>query len=39
MVGEEVAAARALRHLADQVLAAAADDIEAVEHHPVELHV
>ena len=38
MVGEEVAAARALRHLASQLLQAAAQDIEDVEHHPVRLH-
>lgn len=36
-VGDEIAAARALRALADALLSTAAEDIEAVEHHPVHL--
>jgi hypothetical protein len=36
-IGDEVAAARALRHLADRLFGAAADDIEAIEGHEVHL--
>lgn len=36
-IGEEVAVARALRDLADKVLATASDDISAIEHHEVHL--
>jgi hypothetical protein len=36
-IGDEVAAARALHALADALLTAAADDISAIEHRPVEL--
>lgn len=36
-IGDEVAAARALRRLADRLLGAASDDIAAVEGHPVSL--
>jgi hypothetical protein len=36
-IGDEVAAARALRHLADRLLGVAADDIEAIEGHDVHL--
>jgi hypothetical protein len=36
-IGDEVAAARALRRLADRLLGTAADDIAAVEGHPVSL--
>jgi len=36
-IGDEVAVARALRHLADGLLEAAAEDIAAVEGHPVSL--
>ena len=36
-VGDEVAAARALRHLADRLLGTASDDLAAVEGHPVTL--
>jgi hypothetical protein len=34
-IGDELAAARALRDLADQLLEATSGDIAAVEHHPV----
>jgi hypothetical protein len=37
-VGDEVAAARALRRLADRLLGVASDDIEAIESHEVHLH-
>jgi Rv2632c-like/Domain of unknown function (DUF1918) len=37
-IGDEVAAARALRRLADRLLGAASDDIEAIEGHEVHLH-
>lgn len=36
-IGEEVAVARALRHLADRLLATASDDISDIEHHEVHL--
>jgi hypothetical protein len=36
-IGDEVAVARALRHLADSLLGTAAADLEAVEGRPVEL--
>ncbi|PFG43746.1 uncharacterized protein DUF1876 [Isoptericola jiangsuensis] len=36
-IGEELATARALRDLADRLLAATSDDIAAFEHHPVHL--
>jgi Domain of unknown function (DUF1876)/Domain of unknown function (DUF1918) len=36
-IGDEVAAARALRRLADRLLGVAADDIEAIEGHEVHL--
>jgi hypothetical protein len=36
-IGEEVAAARALRRLADRLLGVASDDIEAIEGHEVNL--
>jgi hypothetical protein len=36
-IGEEVAVARALRHLADRLLATASDDISQIEHHEVHL--
>jgi uncharacterized protein DUF1876 len=36
-IGEELAAARALRHLADRLLSATSDDIEAIEHETVRL--
>ena len=36
-IGDEVAAARALRRLADRLLSAASDDIEALEGHEVHL--
>jgi hypothetical protein len=36
-VGDEIAAARALHALADALLSTAAKDIEAYEHHPVQL--
>jgi hypothetical protein len=38
-VGDEIAAARALHALADTLLATAAQDIEAIEHHPVQLNM
>ena len=37
-IGEEVAAARALMRLAQQLLGDAEHDIEEIEHHPVRLH-
>ena len=37
-VGDEVAVARALRRLSDRLLGVAADDIAAVQGHPVVLH-
>lgn len=36
-IGDEVAVARALRRLADRLLASASDDLAAVEGHPVDL--
>ena len=36
-IGDEVAAARALRRLADRLLGVASDDLAALEGHPVEL--
>lgn len=36
-IGQELATARALRDLADQLLHATANDIAAIEHHPVDL--
>src|SRR6187402_3205836 len=36
-IGEELAAARALRHLADRLLSATSDDIEAMEHDGAQL--
>jgi hypothetical protein len=38
IVGEEVAAARALIRLAHQLLHAAESDIEEIEQHPVRIH-
>ncbi len=38
-IGEELATARALRHLADRLLRATTDDIEQLEHHRVHLHI
>lgn len=38
LIGEEVAAARALIRLAHQLLGAAESDIEEIEHHPVRIH-
>ncbi|WP_454852632.1 dsRBD fold-containing protein [Promicromonospora soli] len=37
-IGEELAAARALRDLADRLLRATSDDIAEIEKHPVHLH-
>lgn len=37
-IGEELAAARALRDLADRLLRATSDDIAQIEHRPVRLH-
>jgi hypothetical protein len=37
-IGEELAAARALRDLADRLLKATSDDIGQIEHHKVHLH-
>jgi len=37
-IGDEIAVARALRGLADRLLGTAAEDIAAVEGHPVSLH-
>jgi hypothetical protein len=39
VIGEEVAAARALIRLAHQLLGAAANEIEEIEQHPVQIHV
>jgi hypothetical protein len=39
LIGEEVAAARALIRLAHQLLGAAESDIEEIEQHPVHIHV
>jgi len=39
LVGEEIAAARALIRLAHQLLGAAESDIEEIERHPVHVHV
>lgn len=36
-IGEELAAARALRDLADRLLEATSADIAQIEHHPVEI--
>lgn len=36
-IGEELATARALRSLADQLLEATSGDISAIEHHPVQI--
>ena len=38
VIGEEVAAARALIRLAHQLLGAAEDEIEEIERHPVRIH-
>ena len=38
VIGEEVAAARALIRLAHQLLGAAESDIEEIEKHPVHIH-
>lgn len=38
LIGEEVAAARALIRLARQLLGAAESDIEDIEQHPVHIH-
>jgi hypothetical protein len=38
IIGEEVAAARALIRLAHQLLGAAEQDIEEIEQHPVHIH-
>lgn len=38
VIGEEVAAARALIRLARQLLGAAEDEIEEIEQHPVRIH-
>ena len=37
-IGQEVAAARALIRLAHQLLGAAENEIEDIEHHPVRIH-
>ena len=37
-IGEELAAARALRDLADRLLKATSDDIGKIEHHRVRVH-
>ncbi|WP_127128642.1 dsRBD fold-containing protein [Georgenia sp. SYP-B2076] len=37
-IGEELAAARALRDLADRLLRATSDDLAAIEHHKVHVH-
>jgi len=39
VVGQDLAAARALSHLSHQLVDAAAERIEAFEGHPVKLHV
>ena len=36
-IGDELAAARALRNLADRLLEATSDDIEAIEHEDVQI--
>ena len=36
-VGEELAAARALRNVADRLLRATSDDLSAIEHHKIRL--
>lgn len=38
-IGEEIAAARALTRLSQQLLAAAAEDIEGFEGHTVSVHI
>jgi hypothetical protein len=38
VIGEEVAAARALIRLAHSLLGAAESEIEDIEHHPVRIH-
>jgi hypothetical protein len=38
VIGEEIAAARALIRLAHSLLGAAESDIEAIEQHPVHIH-
>lgn len=38
IIGEEVAAARAMIRLAHQLLGAAENEIEAIEQHPVHIH-
>ncbi len=38
VIGQELAAARALSHLSHQLLEAAAERIESFEGHPVDLH-
>lgn len=38
-IGDEVAVARALEHLAESLLKTAADDIAEIEDHPVKLHM
>ena len=38
LIGEEIAAARALIRLARQLLGAAESDIEEIERHPVRIH-
>lgn len=38
-IGEEIAAARALTRLSQQLLAAAAEDIEGFEGHAVSVHI
>jgi hypothetical protein len=38
IIGEEVAAARALIRLGQQLLGAAENDIEEIEHHPVAIY-
>lgn len=38
LVGQEIAAARALIRLAHQLLGAAESEIEAIEQHPVHIH-
>ena len=37
-IGQELAAARALRDLADRLLRATSDDLSKIEHHKVRLH-
>lgn len=38
IIGEEIAAARALIRLAHRMLGAAEQDVEAIEQHPVRIH-